>query len=124
MLDENSNTKLKPLLRLKIDHTGYPVIKSISLNAIFSEQIANPSDFLQWHKKNEIVRKVRKPGQNDCCESDDGQDDEDLNLQAQYGNYKNSAKYDLKSYLIKSLASETTKKVENPMAAIDPVDLV
>jgi hypothetical protein len=44
---------------------------------MFSELLANPSDFLQWHKKNEIIRKAPKPGQNDCCQSDDEECDMD-----------------------------------------------
>jgi hypothetical protein len=43
---EGKKSELKPLIRLKIDHTGYPIIKSIALNALFSEKVANPADFL------------------------------------------------------------------------------
>jgi hypothetical protein len=45
MIDQ-AGQGLKPLVRLKIDHTGFPVVKSLELNSIFAEKIANPSDFL------------------------------------------------------------------------------
>ena len=35
-----------PLLRLKIEHTGFPVIKSKKLNEHFMNRIANSQDFL------------------------------------------------------------------------------
>jgi len=35
-----------PMVRLKIENTGYPVIKSKKLNDYFSNKIANPLDFL------------------------------------------------------------------------------
>jgi Mre11 DNA-binding presumed domain len=35
-----------PMVRLKIENTGYPVIKSKKLNDYFLNTIANPQDFL------------------------------------------------------------------------------
>ena len=120
---EEKGSTLKPLIRLKIDHTGYPIIKSLELSSMFSELLANPSDFLQWHKKNEIIRKAPRPGQNDCCQSDDEECDMDAQLQAQFGNYKHSAKYDLKSFMIKNLTSSKDQKL-NPVQEVDAVDLI
>lgn len=35
-----------PMVRLKIENTGFPVIKSKKLNDYFIAKIANPQDFL------------------------------------------------------------------------------
>jgi len=46
----SSAKKLKdlqmPLVRLKIENTGFPVIKSKKINDYFSNKLANPQDFL------------------------------------------------------------------------------
>lgn len=40
-----------PLVRLKIENTNFPVIKSKRINDHFMNRIANASDFLQFYKK-------------------------------------------------------------------------
>lgn len=40
-----------PLLRLRIENTGFPVIKSKRLVDHFLHRIANISDFMQFYKK-------------------------------------------------------------------------
>jgi hypothetical protein len=40
-----------PLIRLKIENSGYSVIKSKRINDHFINSIANQSDFLQFYKK-------------------------------------------------------------------------
>jgi len=40
-----------PLVRLKIENTNFPVIKSKRINDIFMNRVANPTDFLQFYKK-------------------------------------------------------------------------
>jgi len=42
-------------VRLKIENTGFPVIKSKKLNDYFSNKLANPLDFLQFYKKNAFM---------------------------------------------------------------------
>jgi hypothetical protein len=44
-----------PLVRLKIENTGFPVVKSKKLNDYFQHKIANPLDFLQFYKKNAFM---------------------------------------------------------------------
>ncbi|CDW79338.1 dna repair exonuclease [Stylonychia lemnae] len=40
-----------PLIRLKIEHSGFPVFRSKKLNDYFTQRIANNQDFLHFHKK-------------------------------------------------------------------------
>jgi Mre11 DNA-binding presumed domain len=40
-----------PLVRLKIENTNFPVIKSKRINDTFMNRVANPTDFLQFYKK-------------------------------------------------------------------------
>lgn len=40
-----------PLVRLKIENTNFPVIKSKRINDHFMNRVANPIDFLQFYKK-------------------------------------------------------------------------
>lgn len=41
----------QPLLRLRIENSGFPVIKSKRLVDHFMTKIANISDFMQFYKK-------------------------------------------------------------------------
>ena len=54
-LEQSNETRLEelklPLIRLKIEHSGFPVIKSKRLLDHFMHRIANPMDFLQFYKK-------------------------------------------------------------------------
>ncbi|TNV82300.1 hypothetical protein FGO68_gene4878 [Halteria grandinella] len=43
-----------PLLRLRIEHSGYPVVKSKRLVDHFNDKIANITDFMQFYKKSGI----------------------------------------------------------------------
>jgi hypothetical protein len=40
-----------PLVRLKIENTNFPVIKSKRINDHFMTRVANATDFLQFYKK-------------------------------------------------------------------------
>lgn len=40
-----------PMVRLKIENTGFSVIKSKRINDHFINRIANSQDFLQFYKK-------------------------------------------------------------------------
>jgi hypothetical protein len=40
-----------PLVRLKIENTNFPVVKSKKINDLFMDRVANPTDFLQFYKK-------------------------------------------------------------------------
>lgn len=44
-----------PLIRLKIENTGFPVIKSKRVTDHFMNKIANPMDFLQFYKKSGFI---------------------------------------------------------------------
>ena len=44
-----------PLIRLKIENTGFPVIKSKRVTDFFMNRIANPMDFLQFYKKSGFI---------------------------------------------------------------------
>ena len=44
-----------PLIRLKIENTGFPVIKSKRLTEYFINKIANPMDFMQFYKKSGFI---------------------------------------------------------------------
>ena len=44
-----------PLVRLKIENTGFPVIKSKRVTDYFINKIANPMDFLQFYKKSGFI---------------------------------------------------------------------
>lgn len=44
-----------PLVRLKIENTGFPVIKSKRVTDHFINKIANPMDFLQFYKKSGFI---------------------------------------------------------------------
>lgn len=46
---------LVPLVRLKIENTGFPVIKSKRVTDHFMNKIANPMDFLQFYKKSGFI---------------------------------------------------------------------
>lgn len=39
------------LVRLKVDHTGYPTLNNHRFGARFVGQVANPTDILLFHKK-------------------------------------------------------------------------
>lgn len=41
----------QPLVRLKIEHTGFSVMKSKKINDHFMNRIGNISDFLQFYKR-------------------------------------------------------------------------
>ena len=45
----------QPLVRLKIEHSGFPVIKSKKLNDYYMNKLANPQDFLQFYKKSSFM---------------------------------------------------------------------
>lgn len=48
----NKLAELKlPLLRLRIENTGFPVIKSKKLVDHFINRIANITDFMQFYKR-------------------------------------------------------------------------
>ena len=44
-----------PLVRLKIENTGFPVVKSKRLTEYFINKIANPMDFMQFYKKSGFI---------------------------------------------------------------------
>jgi hypothetical protein len=44
-----------PLVRLKIENSGFPVIKSKRVIDHFMNRIANPLDFLQFYKKSGFI---------------------------------------------------------------------
>ena len=44
-----------PLVRLKIENTGFPVIKSKRITEYFINKIANPMDFMQFYKKSGFI---------------------------------------------------------------------
>lgn len=43
-----------PLIRVKIDHTGFPRINTIRFGQRFVNKVANPDDLLLWYKKSTI----------------------------------------------------------------------
>ncbi len=47
-----------PLIRLKIEITGFPVLKSKKINDYFQNKVANASDFLYFYKKNGFMSSV------------------------------------------------------------------
>ena len=53
-----------PLIRLRIENTGFPVIKSKRLTDHFMNRVANIQDFLQFYKKssNNIGTSMVKSG--------------------------------------------------------------
>ena len=64
---------LLPLIRLKIEYSGYSIIKMNSILNKFSSQVANPGDMVQFWKKSEIFTVKNKNG-----------DDENISQSGQY----------------------------------------
>lgn len=54
-----------PLVRLKIENTGFPVIKSKRVTDHFLNKIANPMDFLQFYKKSGFISGLNTSRQHD-----------------------------------------------------------
>jgi len=44
-----------PLIRFKIEYTGYSIIKGRSINKLMMGKVANPTNILQWHKKQKHI---------------------------------------------------------------------
>ena len=63
--------KLKPIVRLKIEYTGYSIIKMNSIISKYSKQVANPSDMLQFWKKADVFQ-VKRGELNDGLELSGG----------------------------------------------------
>ena len=55
--DKEHDLKL-PLIRLKIENTGFPVIKSKRITDYFAARIANTTDFLQFYKKTGFISSI------------------------------------------------------------------
>lgn len=58
-----------PLLRLRVEHSGFPVLKSKRLVDHFLNRIANISDFLQFYKKSGVQGHAQQPAQSGQPES-------------------------------------------------------
>ena len=59
-MEQNEGSKMinelkLPLIRLKIENSNFPVIKSKRLIDHFINKIANPMDFLQFYKKSGFI---------------------------------------------------------------------
>jgi hypothetical protein len=44
-----------PLIRLKVEGTGYDIVRSMRLASHFQDKIANKGDFLQFYKKQYLL---------------------------------------------------------------------
>eukprot|EP00924_Labyrinthula_sp_SR-Ha-C_P012969 maker-scaffold_12-snap-gene-5.30-mRNA-1 protein AED:0.01 eAED:0.01 QI:86/1/1/1/1/1/2/41/688 len=51
--EEFSHSSMKPLIRLRVDYTGFFVINAVKFGAKFASDIANPSDVLSFHRRME-----------------------------------------------------------------------
>ena len=57
-MEEKEKDMKLPLIRLKIENTGYPVIKSKRIADHFASRIANTMDFLQFYKKTGFISSI------------------------------------------------------------------
>ena len=54
---------LLPIVRIKVEHTGYSLVRTNTIISKFSNKIANPSDVIQFWKKGEIFN-IKKSNNN------------------------------------------------------------
>lgn len=47
-----------PLVRLRVDYTGFTTIHTLRFGQRFVNRVANPNDILLWHKTTERCRKL------------------------------------------------------------------
>ena len=61
IIDDKLN--LLPIVRIKVEHTGYSLVRTNQIISKFSNKIANPSDVIQFWKKGEIFN-IKKSNNN------------------------------------------------------------
>jgi double-strand break repair protein MRE11 len=49
------------LVRLKVDHTGFPALNNQRFGARFVGQVANPTDILLFHKRKKVEERYVGP---------------------------------------------------------------
>ena len=71
---------LLPLIRLKIEYSGYTIIKMNSILNKFSNSVANPGDMVQFWKKSEIfaVKGTKNGDEDTISESGNNKLDEEM----------------------------------------------
>jgi double-strand break repair protein MRE11 len=80
-LDPNGKPWI-PLIRLKVDHTGWPTINLQKFGAQFVSMVANPAELLQFYKKKIVANTIGSgQGNDDELASDDEGYGEDSNAQ-------------------------------------------
>jgi len=48
---QRENPDMLPLVRLRIDYTGYDMVRTQEINQKFTGRVANPEDMLLWFRK-------------------------------------------------------------------------
>ena len=102
--DERTRTRNRvPIVRLKVEYTGFPIINFQRFGAHFSGKVANPEELLQFYRK----KKLPTGTTNAVSSGIYGTEDEDQDLQLQY----ESPHYRIQK-LVEQILNESEKTLE------------